>query len=510
MPVEPGDGAGATRASGLSKRALLLTIAQGSLTAAVVGKSMLLTRWLDREAFGTFREVVLLAQTIPWLLNLGLPDGIFYFGAPLSPHRRRVLIARSYLMLTLAGAFAVAALYALRENVATWMNNSALSGYSLLAGLYVGACLYDALTVAVLVVTEQAKALAVLSVIHAVYDVGAVAIAWYADTSLTVVLILAIGGLGLKSLGAAVLALGSSHKSQPGAGEWDDSARVPGPKTEFAYCLPLALAGAFAWLRRSAARFIVSGTHGPAEFAVFERGAVEVPFVAVITLSIARAILPEMVRFWKGQRVGPFVSLWKRAVRKSALVIWPIAGMMAVLAERVIVLLYSQRYAESTPIFRIFLVLLPLRVAIFGYVLRACGLSVQESIVAGLGLLVNVAFGWELCVAIGPAGAAWGAVIGEVFTVVVLLVLIGRATHVGFRELLPWGDLGRLAAALVVPTAVGLILERQLAGLVTGILAVGVVFTVLYILGGRLCGAIQDDDIQMVRSWLPASLQRRR
>jgi hypothetical protein len=63
----------------LSRRVMLIAVAQTSIALSALLKSLLLTRWFDRATYGTYMQILMVAQSIPPFLNLGLPDGIFYF-----------------------------------------------------------------------------------------------------------------------------------------------------------------------------------------------------------------------------------------------------------------------------------------------------------------------------------------------------------------------------------------------------------------------------------------------
>ena len=490
----------------LSRRVMLIAVAQTSIALSALLKSLLLTRWFDRATYGTYMQILMVAQSIPPFLNLGLPDGIFYFGSAATPARRRMLIIYYYVVALAPSVLIVLLSGLLRLKVADWMTNPDLAAYAWLIGLYTVAHLFEGMTIPTLVTTARPRLLAVLSVVHTIYDVGAIGVAWLLDSSLSVVIGLGIAGIAAKVL--IVLSVVLADRSSASAKQDATDEQLPSLGRQVAYCLPLAFAAGCGWLRRSVARFIVAGLYPPAQFAVFARGAFELPLVGMAATSMTQGIFPDLVALAKKDDYHSFVGLWKEAIYRTAVVIFPVAAIVAVLSEQLMVLLFSEKYVDSTPIFQIFLLLLPIRISIYTYILRALGMSYHVLGVSVVGLAGNAALGWAMCLKLGPSGAAWGTVSGELLVVIAILVMIWRRVQIPVSRLMPWGRLLHLLLVLVVPTAVALLLNWSLGHGTVAMLVVGTAFSVLYYLLARYSGAIAQRDVDMVRGWIQQAFRR--
>lgn len=492
----------------VSRRVAMIAVAQASIALSGLLRSLLLTRWFDRATYGTYTQILMVAQSVPPFLNLGLPDGIFYFGSASNPIRRRLLILYYYAVALAPGLLIVVLAGLLRVRVAEWMNNPDLAAYGLLMGLYTVAHLYEGMSIPSLVTTNRPRLLAVLSICHTCYDVGAVGIAWLLDGSLATVVALGTVGIATKVLIVLGLVV-ASHPAAESEDKWQ-RAELPSLGRQVAYCLPLAFAAGCGWLRRSVARFIVAGLYPPAQFAVFARGAFELPLVGMAATSMSQGIFPSLVTLARNKEYTEFVSLWKSAIYRTAVVIFPVAAIVAVLSEQMMVLLFSEEYLDSTPFFRLFLLLLPIRITIYTYILRALGMSYHVLGVSIIGLIANTALSWSLCLALGPIGAAWGTVTGEALVVLMILVMVGRGVHIPLSRLMPWGRLLHLVLVLVPPTAVAWLLNLALGQGSAAILPVGVLFTTLYYLVGRHSKAIDQRDVDLIRGWLKQALAPKR
>jgi O-antigen/teichoic acid export membrane protein len=124
-------------------------------------------------------------------------------------------------------------------------------------------------------------------------------------------------------------------------------------------------------------------------------------------------------------------------------------------SDKLIPILFSSSYAGSAGVFRIYLCFVPLRVATFGLLLRAAGLTRYDLLGSIASLLVSACLGTLLVMVLGVTGPAW-ATVAALFVLVSYLLLVTRH-RLGFRlaELIPWGALvkraGLGAASFLVP-----------------------------------------------------------
>ena len=109
-----------------------------------------------------------------------------------------------------------------------------------------------------------------------------------------------------------------------------------------------------------------------------------------------------------------------------------------------VVLLFSARYAQSASLFRIFLLLLPLRITVYGSLLMAAGMSTVVLRAAAATLALNVALNLTLIPLLGMEGAAVSTVCATYAMAGWQLVRCARLLNVHMSEIFPWAALGRL------------------------------------------------------------------
>ena len=231
---------------------------------------------------------------------------------------------------------------------------------------------------------------------------------------------------------------------------------------QLSYVWPILAASLVGVLGREFDKLIISVFFSTADFAVYSCGAVQIPLIGILTTSMAAAIMPNMVVAWEhGDREGA-LAVWKAAIRKVSLVMYPVFALCAVSAVNLMVLLFTKDYEAAAWPFFVYLLVLPTRVAVYGTVLRSAGQTRPIAVSSVVTLIVNISIGIAL-VYLGQqvfpetrlafVGPAIGATTAEYAGIIYLLTRILRVSGQPLRRLMPWKDLAHvmgisLAAAL--------------------------------------------------------------
>jgi O-antigen/teichoic acid export membrane protein len=248
-------------------------------------------------------------------------------------------------------------------------------------------------------------------------------------------------------------------------------------------------------------KYLVKLVAPPGAFAIYTLGAVEIPLVANLAYSATTTIVPALSRaHHAGDRAG-FVRIWHAMAAKVGLFMMPAFWFFMLFAEPAMRVLFTAGFAEAVIPFRIYLLLLPLRVCAYSGIIRAMGESrpvVTSSVVA---FLLNAALAVPLWYLLGLAGPAVATVIAQVLSVGVLLRVIRDRLGLRWYQLLPYPTLARtfvVAGLAALPAALALLLPddglRLLAG--AGLLLTG------YLAVGRASGVLTAEDLAALRDLL--------
>src|SRR5690606_17179325 len=103
--------------------------------------------------------------------------------------------------------------------------------------------------------------------------------------------------------------------------------------------------------------------------------AFEVPLIGIVTSSLAGASFGLFTQYCKDQNFAMANSLFNRIASVASLIIFPCFAILFYSATDVVITLFSDSYIESTFFFRVYLLLLPIRIIQYGNVMIALGKS---------------------------------------------------------------------------------------------------------------------------------------
>lgn len=235
-----------------------------------------------------------------------------------------------------------------------------------------------------------------------------------------------------------------------GAGQWRAG---EGWSALLAYSRPIALNDAVGALSRAVDRMVILYFFTHDVFAEYHFGAVEVP-ISLLLAAVVSVLVPEVSRLYQSGQMQAIARLWRQAVSRLALVALPLFCFLFAFADLFIGCYLPAGYESSVWVFRVFLLSLPLRCAVYNPLLVGMG-KASWALWGSLGdLVLNAALSvglvlwlqghWTPWAFLGPAMATVMATYLQVF------FLVGAiAVHLrwSWSDLLPWSELFHVALA---------------------------------------------------------------
>jgi O-antigen/teichoic acid export membrane protein len=364
---------------------------------------ILLARLLTRADFATYGQTwLVVALLMPIFGNLG--GGSAYFLPRLDRGRQKGFIAQSISTGLLAGAAASVGIWVAADFVGARFSNPELSGllkvFCLFPLLAFPGYFFGQFTISVERNVFGAAAGAVNKAVHTVV---------FATTIL-------LGG-SLQTLFVAMLIqTGLSLLFFTGYAAWFyrdvkmiwDSSLLRG---QLSYTIPIALAAATGVINRELDKLVISSFFLPTMVAVYMVGAKEVPVMALVGGAISNVLVPEMSREHACGNMARVRELWSESMRKQAMAAIPAFVFLMAFAPEFIITLYGREYAESATVFRVYLLVLPMRAIIWSLVLTATGHTRSLTWGAVIALCSNVLVSIGATLLIGMPGAALGTVV---------------------------------------------------------------------------------------------------
>jgi O-antigen/teichoic acid export membrane protein len=454
---------------------------------------LVLVRIVDLDTFGTYKQWFLLHITILSITQIGMSESLLYF-LPRGGRHAGHYMMNTWVFLLVVGAAAAAVLVAMAEPIARGMNNPALVALMPALALYLfltqGAISFETVMTARSRFGWAAATYAGSDVLRA------------ASFLLPLAVVPALPSLIYGALVFAGLRLAAAwwyyRKEFGGTLRLD----VASFKAQLAYAVPFALYVLVNVIQENFHQYAVSGLFDAATFAIYSVGCLQIPLVDVVSTTVCNVMMVGMAKELQNGRQAEVVRMWHESVRKLALVFCPLVGLLLVSARDLIVLLFTEAYAASVPIFMagvsaILFSTVPIDGLLRVYAKTRTLLALN---LIRLTVIASLLYGF----------VQWFGLVGAVLVTVCALA-VGKAVGLyamakvwggTCATILPWRHLavaGAAAAAAALPAlAVGYELQ---AGPLVRLLALGTVYAAAYGTLALAFGLLQEGERAWLWSW---------
>jgi O-antigen/teichoic acid export membrane protein len=238
-------------------------------------------------------------------------------------------------------------------------------------------------------------------------------------------------------------------------------------------------------------------------FANYTTAAREFPLITLVPYAIAAVMQTRYVQLFHAGEKQALRDLWDHNVRKTALIVVPMAMVIIALGRDVIVVMFGAQYADAALPFQIFTAVILHRVAGYGAMLQSIDRTRVVMISALMLIVGNALLTVPLTMLFGYPGPALASVIALIPPMLFTLGQIGSVWGRGLVDALPWRFyFAVLALSAVLGVAVWAGLQQLPLG-VGGRLIVGLVaYAAAFVILGRALGMIEREDLRYVWRWL--------
>jgi O-antigen/teichoic acid export membrane protein len=187
--------------------------------------------------------------------------------------------------------------------------------------------------------------------------------------------------------------------------------------------------------------------------------------VSVITGSMTSVLMVDYRKLLSDGDNQEVLRLLHRAMIKSGTILIPTMFFLLCVAPEFMSFLYGDRYRGSSSVFRVYLLLLPVRTLVFGSVALAAGRTKELAVVPVIAIAVNATLNYFAIRRFGAIGAACASV----FTIYMIgaygrALIAKKILKCSMWEFIPWGRMCQLffAGGLAVPFV--LLTRHQMLG----------------------------------------------
>jgi len=448
-----------------------------------------LARAMGPEAFGSFQQVFIF-NALFLILTLGIPETLYYFLPRFAEEDRPRFLGQTLQILLLSGIACIGLFWLIAPYLASVQHNPAIVGELRIFGIYGAFVIASSFSDPVFIWFKRIRNLFLLNVFHAVFLLGLTA--WYYFTKGSASVIFA----AMAVFGACkfVLALWLLYGMRQETGEIHFFQGKSTILLQLSFALPIVMSSTIDIISRWLDKYVVSFFFGAEALGVFFVGAIEVPFIGVFVSSVYSVISPVLnTLHYKGDFRG-FAKVVTKAFKFTTKIIWPVFIYLFIFADHIIPLVFRESYEGAVAPFRIYLTMLPLRVASYGVIVVAIGRPRAVLQCAFLSLTANVILNIVLALQIGFIGPALATVISTWIHVGMLLTIIVTEIRIDLADIVPFRHLFTVAATAGLSGLAAYSLTLGLTEDVETIAISLIIFVALYFFLGSKAGLIRYSD----------------
>jgi O-antigen/teichoic acid export membrane protein len=494
------NGAGATEA--LFMPALILMAGRLVGFVAAFAIPMVLARVFDLAEFGTYKQLFLVFGTMFGIAQLGMAESLYYF-LPFETRQRGAYVLNTLLVLAAAGALALGLLWLWRQDVGRLLNNPGLTQYLPMIGFYLLFTLLAVVLEIVMTIRRQHRA---ASVTYALTDLSR-AIFFVAP----VLLFADLRWLLTGAIASAVLRCAATWMYV--RREFVGELRVNGAalRKHLRYAIPFSLAGLIEIAQLNFHMYAVSWYFDTATFAIYAVGCLQIPLMDFMMTSTCNVMMVNMREKSLAGDHEAVISIWLDSVRKLALVFCPLVALLLLTAPELIVLLFTDAYAGSIPIFMVWTLSMLFATLLTDGALRVFA-QTRFLIVQNLVRLALIAALIQFFLQqFGLSGAVLVTLLATAVAKILALWRIRAVMGVSLRRLLPWTQLAlTLLLAMAAMAPVMLIKATLDIPDLPQLVISGTLYCLSYYLLLRWYGPMQADEKRMLAQWLQQPIARLR
>ena len=409
--------------------------------------NIFIVRYLTQAEYGTYRQIYLLYSTLLIAGEFGFIESLYYF-IPHQPRKRAVFLRQSVCVVGFMQVVVGVALTHFGIAIGGYFHNVELPGYMGLLAIYLGLSVITRLWESELIAEKRVPLASVISGGSETIKVGLMFLVLFVTPGIRPLLMAMVAAAGIK-FAAFVVFLGKEFRWFANAGSFADG--LP----QWSYAVALWVPGFINTVAGQVHQYIVGYYFDPVRYAIYAVACFQLPFLAIFTNSVAEVLLVRATEYHSRGDKTELYQLWCNACLKSLMVLVPVAVGLIVMAKPLIVLVFTERYLASVPLFRMIVLGLIFSAVFQDPMFRACAAMRTYSFFYLLRALLNVGLGILLVKFWGLWGAALSTVAALALVNFGQLFPVAKLLGVPFSRVLPWRGIAGvgLCTAAAVPLA---------------------------------------------------------
>jgi O-antigen/teichoic acid export membrane protein len=457
---------------------------------------IILVRVFTIEEFGLYKQLFMIFYIVLPVIDMGISQSLLYFLPKYSESRDDILSQTFLFQIPIfMGLTAVFFVFKNQIGMIFSENGNTLALYIPMLGIF--ALLWHLSNILENLLIAEKKA----------FEAGAVTFFSEALRAVVTIFIGAAGG-GLEHLmyglvGTSVVRCGAMGWYLKRTTHFTLDIKGSMIFSQLAYSLPFGFAVIVNTFVLFSHQYIVSISTGPTEFAIYAVGCFSLPIIAIVLDSVAKTSLVRMSAATAQPDSSEIIAdIIYNSIRKLWILFFPVFVLLFMLSEEFIILMFTESYRDSIPVFRIFILIIPLSALLFQHVPRALDQTrfILKSNLTALALSVVFCFAFYRIA--GLSGAAGGFIAANLIWRLLFLFKCRKTLQMPLNHILPLGSMIKVSVSiLVIGTVVFLIKKILFTSLIPAFIFSVLIFGVSCLLVYWFGSFLLDSEKQIVKKW---------
>ena len=399
---------------------------------------VILVRVFTQEEYGLYRQVLLVCMFFVPILPLGVNKSLFYF-YPTAKEKITQLFSQTFFFTLFVGLLFLPLFWFLRSPIANFFGGESFVQFLYPSGLYIFFLLISSILEFVFILEKKSRLVFSYVILDEIARIGFLLITFFIFRTVAA----AIWSLACFAMVKAVILfvyLKVKYEISLNIGNWEKGYFF----SQVKYAFPLGIGRIVGGIRMKADKFILSALLLPTDFAVYSIANFKIPMINLFYSSVGNVVLPQLTTYRHEGKSDAVIDIWHKMIAKYASVTIPVAIFFFVMADLIVTFLYTDQYAASVNIYRIFLLIFVIQMLERGAILRAYDQTKFIFKASLVGASLGVPLAYLLIKNYGLVGGAVSAVIALYVETGMQLYKSKRLLKLQFSNFLPWKEIGKI------------------------------------------------------------------
>ncbi|MDK9710951.1 oligosaccharide flippase family protein [Acidaminobacter sp.] len=397
---------------------------------------MFISRFLTENQYGTYRQALLVANTINLILLLGMNETISYNYRIIDTIKRNQLITNMFVIKILVILPAAFILLLSRTSLSNFMNNDLLNDYMPVIAALTMIYAFESLLESYYFGSGQAVLMGKLQVLsYSIHYSFAVIIILLSKSEFYLIVEIALFEL-IKSVVMLTIILRKET--------FRFNFNWPYLKELVRFSFPMGVSLILITLNVYVDQMIVSANFSTEDYAIYNNGAMNIPIVQLLTVTVGSIVLPKLAKETTEKSFEDGLLLWRGAATNTALILITFMWLFMIFTKGYVRFVFSERYLDSIPIMRVYLLRYMITFAIYCHLLMVIDKKKYIAVISLLGIVGNIILSLYLIRIFGMIGAAVATVVIQYFVNFMEIFTVTRFTKTKFTDIFEFKRLAKI------------------------------------------------------------------